>query len=165
MIRYVTVLVLSVFALGAWAQNPVPHQHSASPPNLIDGSKNPELVPDSTAYRLYLLTVSIPANSTEQDRAAQQAHLSKVGLPVNDLQRTIAALAAFRSQYDAWVGRYNATAAAQGNNFDPTPFLQQQEDIVQSTREVLRHSLSAIGMLKLHAHVQAEKRGMKVAAN
>ncbi len=75
MIRYVSLalLVLSVFALGTLAQNPVPHQHPMSPPNLIDGSKNPELVPDSTAYRLYLISVSIPANSTELDRVAQHA--------------------------------------------------------------------------------------------
>lgn len=64
MIRYVnTVVALFVIALGAWAQNSVPHQHSVAPSNLIDGSKNPELIPDSTAYRLYLLNASIPANS------------------------------------------------------------------------------------------------------
>src|SRR5258708_14842701 len=125
MIRYATVLVLSVFALGAWAQNPVPHQHLASPPNLIDGSKNPELVPDSTAYRLYLLTVSIPANSTEEYRKAQSAHLAKTGLGVNDLQSVLTVLTAFRSQYDAWLSRYNSAATAQGEKFDRTPFLQQ----------------------------------------
>jgi len=162
MARYLTVLVLSVFALGAWAQNPVPHQHSVAPANLIDGSENPELVPDSIAYRLYLLNVSIPANPTEEDRKIQSAHLAKAGVNVRDLQPVLAALAVFRSQYDAWLSRYNAAATAQGEKFDPTPFLQQREDIVQFTRDALQRSLSAQGMLRLDTRVRAEKKFMKV---
>jgi hypothetical protein len=162
---YVTALVLSVFALGAWAQNPVPHQHSVAPANLIDGSKNPELVPDSTAYRLFLLNHSVPTNSSEEDRKIQSAHLAKAKLDVNDWQPVLTVLASFRSQYDAWLSRYNAAATGQGASFDPTPFLQQREDLVQSTRDMLKRSLSAVGMLRLDAHVQTEKKFMQVAAN
>jgi hypothetical protein len=39
MIRYITVLVLSMFAFGAWAQtSPPQHQHNVAAPNLIDGA-------------------------------------------------------------------------------------------------------------------------------
>ena len=165
MIRYVTVLILSVFALGAWAQSPVPHQHPAAAANMVDGSKNPELIPDSTAYRLFLLNHSVRANSSEEDRKIQSAHLAKVGLDVNDWQPVLTVLASFRSQYDAWLSRYNAAATAQGENFNPTSFLQQREDVVQSIRDMLKRSLSPVGMLRLDAHVQTEKKFMQVAAN
>jgi hypothetical protein len=56
-------------------------------------------------------------------------------------------------------------AASQRANFDPTPFLQQREDIVQSTMDMLKRSLSAQGMLRIDAHIQTEKKFMQVAAN
>ena len=166
MYRLIMAVALLLALGGAWGQSPPPnHQHPASPPNLIDGAKHPELVSDAAAYRLYLITLSLPPNFNEQDRAAQQAHLSKIDLAANDLQAMTTVLAEFRSQYDAWISRYNAAATTQGNTFDPTPFLQQQEDIVQSTREMLKRTLSPKGMSKLHAHIQDEKKRMKVAGN
>ncbi|HVG90678.1 MAG TPA: hypothetical protein VNB54_04225 [Alphaproteobacteria bacterium] len=76
-----------------------------------------------------------------------------------------AVLAAFRSQRDAWLSKYNAEAAAQGSTFDQAPFLQQQEDLVNSTRAALAKSLSANGMARLSNHIQSEKKFMKVAVN
>lgn len=138
---------------------------SSDAANMVDGSQHPELIPDSTAYRLYLLTVSVPLNSTEGDRRVQSAHLAKAKLDANDLQSMTAVLAAFRSQHDAWVSKYNAQAAAQGATFDPTPFLQQQEDLVNSTRAALAKSLSEDGMARLSTHIQGEKKFMKVSVN
>jgi len=79
MIRCVTLLVLSVFALGTWAQTST-SQHQHPNENVVDGAKNPELIPDSTAYRLWLVTVSLPPNATEKERTFQQAHLKKLHL-------------------------------------------------------------------------------------
>jgi len=102
-----------------------------------------------------------------QDRIPGALRLgpSDVGLAVNDLQPTITALAAFRSQYDAWLSRYNAAATAQGAKFDPTLYLQQREDLVQSMRDTLKRSISAKGMLRFDTHVQTEKKFMKVAVD
>jgi hypothetical protein len=170
LLLFIAVVVILPFGASSAARIPhsrTPHspQSNASATNMIDGSQHPELIPDSTAYRLYLLTVSVPSNSTEGDRRVQSSHLAKAQLDANDLQSMTAVLAAFRSEHDAWLSKYNAEAAAQGATFDPTPFLQQQEDLVNSTRAALAKSLSANGMARLCQHVQGEKKFMKVAVN
>jgi hypothetical protein len=132
---------------------------------MVDGGTSPELISDATAYRLYLLTVSVPANSTEEDRSTQAAHLNKTGLKDKDLQSFLTILAEFRSEFEAWKDRFDGAARAQGPQFDPKPFLQQREDIVHATRIMIGKSLSAEGVSRLNSHIQAEKRFMKVAAN
>lgn len=52
-------LILSMLALGAWAQTSPP-QHIHPNVTVVDGAIRPELIPDSTAYRLWLITVSLP---------------------------------------------------------------------------------------------------------
>jgi hypothetical protein len=42
-------------------------------------------------------------------------------------------------------------------------FLAQQDEIVESTRDALKAELSEGGMARLQAHVEREKRNMKVA--
>ena len=165
MIKYITaVLAVSVLAVGAWAQSPQ-HQHNIAASNMIDGAVHPELIPDSTAYGLYLLTVSVPANATEKQRKVQQAHLAKANLKDQDEASLQIVLTEFRSQYEAWVTRWNAAAEAQKEAFDPKPFLQQQADVIQNTRALLEKVLTKEGMTRLHNHIQDEKRNMRVAAN
>lgn len=170
LLLFIAVMVILPFGTSSasrlsHARTPHSPQSNAPAANMIDGSQHPELIPDSTAYRLYLLTVSVPSNSTEGDRRVQSSHLAKAELDGNDLQSMIAVLAEFRSQHDAWLSKYNAEAANQGATFDPTPFLQQQEDLVNSTRAALAKSLSANGIARLSNHIQREKKFMKVAVN
>ena len=145
----------------------IPHspQSNAAAANLIDGSQHPELIPDSTAYRLYLLTISELPNASEQDRNRQNAHLAKLRLNDKDRQTLITVLAEFKSQHTTLVNRYNqaATAAlARGIQPDPTTFLQQRDDLVQATQNAIQRILGADGMLRLDAHVQAEKQRMTI---
>ena len=49
------------------------HVHSSQPADVIDGAKQPELIPDAVAYRLYFVTVSETPNAS---REAQHASLS-----------------------------------------------------------------------------------------
>src|SRR5271170_1678306 len=137
MIRYVTLLVLSVFAFGAWAQtSPPQHQH----PNVtvVDGAKNPELIPDSTAYRVWLVTVSLPPNAAERERTFQQAHLKKLQLTSTDSLTLLSVLEDFKSKYLSLIASYNESAKAallHGGQADQKSFLQQRDDLVASTRD------------------------------
>jgi hypothetical protein len=164
MSRFITVVAL-LFAPTVWAQAPPQHQHATTESNMVDGSVHPELIPDSVAYRLYLLTVSLPLNPTDQDRKFQQAHLAKTNLGQNDIQNLQIVLAEFRSEFEAWKNRFDAAATKQGSQFDPTPFLQQRDDITQNTRTALAQSLSSDGLIRLNNHIQSEKKNMRVAAN
>ena len=159
MIRYVTLFVLSVFAFGAWAQtSPPQHQHQATAATVVDGDKNPELIPDSTAYRLWLVTVSPSPNATEKQRMFQQAHLSKLQLTSTaDSVQLTAILTEFKSQYLSMIARYNESAKAHGNRADQKLFLQQLDDLVSSTRAAIAQRLTLEGAASIDAHVQGEK--------
>jgi len=161
MIRYViSALGLFVFALGTWAQNP-PHQHAET---VIDGAKNPELIPDSTALRLWLVTVSELPNATAQDSDRQRAHLA--GLKLNELdhlQLTIL-LADFKGQYLNLIERYNESAKAalaHGGQPDPKLFLQQSDDLVQATKAAIALRLPQCAS-RVDAQVQEQKNHIQL---
>jgi len=154
-----TMIVLLVFALGARGQNSPPH-HQLAAPNMIDGAAHPELIPDSTAYRLYLVAVSTGQNPTEAEQTHQRAHLMRTGLVDTDRQILTGVLSDFRAKYDALVADYNASAKADSTT-DVHTLLKKLDDLVQSTRDTIGARLSAGGAAKLHAFVVSEKKNMK----
>jgi hypothetical protein len=166
MIRYATVLLLSMFAFGAWAQSSPPtYQHNITTPNLIDGAVHPELIPDSVAYRLYFVTVSTGVNPTEAEQTHQRMRIVGTGLKNTDHQTLVSILSGFRAKYDALVDKYNTSAkeaAARNQTTDARPLLKEIDDLVQSTRDVISVQLSSEGSAKLHAFVVSEKKNMKM---
>lgn len=162
MTRYVTaVACVLVFAFGARAQSSPPqHQHNVTTPNVIDGAVHPELIPDSIAYRLYLVALSTGPNATQAQVTSQRAHVMRTGLADTDQQMFISILSDFRTKYDVLVADYNAAAKA-----DPTTdvhtLLKKLDDLVQSTRDTISVRLSSQGAAKLHAFVVSEKKNMK----
>lgn len=163
MARYVTTIVSALmFAFGTWAQaSPPQHQHDITAPNLIDGAAHPELIPDSVAYRLYLVAVSTNPNPTEVEQTHQRAHLIRTGLTDTDRQMLTSILSDFRTKYDALVKEYNDSAKA-----DPTSnvhtLLKKIDNLVQSTRDNISVRLSSHGAAKLHAFVISEKKNMRM---
>lgn len=166
MIRYVTLFVVSVFAVGTWAQSPQHHAIDPSQVTVVDGSKNPELIPDSTAYRLWLLTVSLPPNATDADRTLQQAHLSKLRLLADaDRLALLSVLTEFKSKYLALVGNFNEAETAallKGNHADKASFLRQREALVSDTRITIKQLLTPDGADRVDAHVKGEKQHMQI---
>ena len=141
------------------------HVHSSQPADVIDGAKQPELIPDAVAYRLYFVTVSETPNASREAQQRQLAYLSKVGLKDNDLQWTISILENFKTKYNDLVAEYNKSAVAaekEGGTPDYQTFAFHRDELVRVTREDLRSFLTADGIASLDAHVSNEKRHMKV---
>ena len=72
--------LLLAFEVGAFAQMLPPDinmsdMHSAPSAPVIDGAKNPELIPDSTAYRLFFVTTADSATATDAEKVRHRAHL------------------------------------------------------------------------------------------
>jgi len=155
------MIVLPVFALGTWAQtSPPKHQHLDVPVTVVDGAKNPELIPDSTAYRVWLVTVSLPSNATDKERAFQQAHLRKLQLSGADYSTLLSVLSDFKDQYLTLIASFNESAKAallHGSQPDQQSFLQLRDDLVSSTRASIAQRLSPDGAARVEAHVQGEK--------
>ncbi len=122
----------------------IPHQHGAASP-LIDGAVHPELIPDSLAYRLYLVAVSTQQNPTDAERKGQQAHLMKTGLQSSDRDNLFGVLSDFRTQYDELVRQYNESAKAalaRNEMADIHSLLRSLDALVQSTRDMLKLRLT-----------------------
>ena len=163
---YVKIIVRS-FALlivtttASWAQSP-PHQHPKA--DIIDGSVNPQAIPDSVAYRLYFVAVSELPTSLPSRR--QHAHLLSAGLKENDIQATAKILASFKTQYAALIAQYNASPEVLNNTNDGLPlFLAKRDALVQETRDALKAALTPTGMTTLDTHIKQEKAMMKIAAS
>lgn len=100
-------IVLSILLCASstviFAQN----EHQLSHPQaVINGSRHPDLIPDSTAYRLVLIAVSELPNPTAEQTIRQRSYSKNIGLSVADSQAAIPVLAAFKAQYTALCDEY-----------------------------------------------------------
>jgi hypothetical protein len=156
-----------MFAFGAWAQtSPPQHQHNVTAPKIIDGAAHPELIPDSVAYRLYLVAVSTGQNPTESDQKTQRAQLGQTGLDDIDRQVLTSILSEFRVKYDSLVAEYNDSAKkalARNEMTDVRDLLKKIDELVQSTRDNISTRLSSKGAAKLNSIIVSEKKNMKVS--
>jgi hypothetical protein len=114
MVRLIVAMFLSLSALTLGTASSDVHMHpvsQASPP-MIDGALHPELIPDSLAYRLYLVALSVPGNSVEADRTRQQNQLAQMGLREDEQEIVRTIVTDFRSNYEAAIAQYNQKATS-----------------------------------------------------
>lgn len=136
------------------------------PPDVIDGSKEPKLIPDVVAYRLWFVAVALPPSATDAQQARQEAQLIAAGLKGQDIVQAANILATFKTSYDYLIGSYNdsvAEANKMGEAPDLQSFLGQRDALVETTRNALNGTLSAAGMQALEKYVQSQKADMRVA--
>jgi hypothetical protein len=140
------------------------HKHPGlAPTQQIDGSINPEKIPDLTAYRLFFLVASTPPNPKPAELVRQSAQVDKIALSDEDHQLLISILNEFRVEYTDLIAQYNQAAKAAvaiGKIPDSKAFLVTRDNLVQATRDKLK-ALTQNGMSQLDMHVQREKRHMK----
>jgi len=163
--------LLLAFGVGAFAQMLPPDitmpedMHTSAHVPVIDGFVNPELISDSTAYRLFFVSVAEGANPAPEEVSRHKSHLAKVGLKDNDGQSLAEVLRTFKQQYDDLVKNYNGVADVailRGEAPDYSAFLRQREALVQSTRDKLKQVLTPEALTKLDGFVQGEKQKMKI---
>jgi len=79
------------------------HQHDSSVELkvVIDGAKNPELIPDDLAMRHFLLSIAESRNPSATDVDRRASHLRAVGLSEADNAGLIRALDGVREEIDA----------------------------------------------------------------
>lgn len=133
---------------------------------MVDGAANPELVPDSVAFRLYFVAVSQKPNPTPEEATRQMAHIRRIGLEDTDQRALIDTLTDFKTRYDAMITQFNAIAEADtaaGIKPDTATFLLNRDKLVQEVRDAIASALSQEGVAKLTNHVQSEKKNMKVS--
>jgi len=133
---------------------------------MIDGSVHPEMIQDKDAYRLFLRAAALGPYPTTEEKKRQRAILAPAKLNETELATAINILQNFKTEYEAAIQRWNATAEAANARDtlpDINPFLLERDAIVQSAKQKLEGAISPHSMARFHAYVQGEKSKMKVA--
>jgi hypothetical protein len=159
------LVTMSLSAQSLQAHGPHDMSTMQAPNEVIDGAKTPELIPDETAYRMFLVVASEPLDASPQRKARQRAVLGPMQLSDKEYSAAVEVLAKFKAQYNAMIEHYNKSveeANAAGRSTDIASFRAQLDALVQATRQGLAAKLAPDTMTRFHAHVQGEKRFMKV---
>lgn len=145
-------------------------QTRPDPPGTIDGATNPEMIPDSTAYRLLFKVLA--GRQTENEKIKVQHYLrqSQPGLKDEDINALLAAA----DEYQAHVGLLDKQAKEIKDRHWPNPapdvmenlrrLQEQKEARVQQVIASLQHRLSADGLRSIERHIHERvKRRVKIS--
>ncbi len=154
MLRKITLFIIACLAINltAFAQA---DKRAVFPSGAIDGSANPELIPDIVAYRLFFSVVdegpqSVSGSSANLS-AKQKAKLSPIQLNDTDQQTICETLSAFKGNL------VNAVAGKSGASSSPS-----LDDVTQNALNALKSKMSSDGFQRLKGHVQEQKKYMKI---
>lgn len=126
---------LLIGSLAAYAQTS--HNHplatpTTNDPGIIDGAKSPELIPELTAWRLWLLAVSATdAQHPELDDQRQTAFLNAAGFRTTELYNCKQVLAHFRADYAQLIEDHNKLIEAGKTDGE---FLARRDALVDAAR-------------------------------
>jgi hypothetical protein len=119
-------------------------------PVVVDGSKNPQNIPDALAYSHFFSAVAAHPNPTPQEQGRQNAQLLPLSLSAVDQQNLVQALAAFRTGLDP----IEAALLAQPTPAQVAGLRQQKATLVASTMTNISSSLTAGGFGNLDQYVK-----------
>lgn len=153
--RFRTLLILSLFGTPAVLLCQTRAAGWTLPPGFVDGSKNPELIPDTAAYRLVFLSLTVSPSADEKALAKQGALLAQVGLSEPDATTMKQTVAAFGNDYSAWRARSSSVAIATQSEAERTALVRQYQTLLFA-------KLSANGAVQLVQFVQRAKKRMAV---
>lgn len=119
-------------------------------PVLVDGSKNPEKIPDTLAYQHFFAAVAAHPTPTAYEQGRQSTQLGPLQLTAADRATLITALAGFQTQLDSI-----ASAVLVAATPDQLTSLQAQKvALAAATLASLRQTLTPDGASRLDHHIQ-----------
>jgi hypothetical protein len=158
------VFVVAVCAMKAQQSDMSTHEvHDST--ELIAGTHHQELVPDLTAWRLYLLSL----RGTDPDHVgksvASSSQLRRLKLDREHTERFTLEVVKFKTRYDNFISEYNEivyAALRRGEMPDFETLLRERDTIVADTQERIKVALGDTNYGQLHAVIDSEKLRMKV---
>jgi hypothetical protein len=173
---FIAALIVALYSVretGAQGDTPFAHvQHiatKAEPPGVIDGKKNPELIPDEVALRMIVLAAAEPADASEAQKERALAKLRPIGLSDLDTLALMNLLGEFRARTDE-VNKQIADVRVRA----PIPhsasteykllveLSTQKRQIADDTVAALPARLSQEGLAKLSVYLPEVKKGIKI---
>src|ERR1700685_1568486 len=119
-------------------------------PVIVDGSKNPELIPDTLAYQHLFAAFAAHPTPAAQEQGRQDAQLGPLQLAVADRATLVTTLAGYRVQLD----QFASAVLAAGTPDALAGLLAQKSALVVTTLASLRQALTSDGASRLDQYVQ-----------
>jgi hypothetical protein len=123
-------------------------------PVLVDGSKNPDGIPDETAYRHFIKSITISTKPAVADAARRDAFLAAVGLSAGDRAASMNAVASVRQELDEIFARKMRLAAAPGADAQVQALTAQEHRALDAARSRLTDALSVEGKDSLDNYIR-----------
>ncbi|HEX4133763.1 MAG TPA: hypothetical protein VHY84_04005 [Bryobacteraceae bacterium] len=119
-------------------------------PVVVDGSKNPEKIPDTLAYQHFFAAFAAHPTPTAQEQGRQNAQLGPLQLAAADRATLVRTLAAFRVQLD----QIASAVLVAGTPVALAGLQTQKSTLVVTTLASLRQALTSDGASRLDQYVQ-----------
>jgi hypothetical protein len=144
--RVGSALLLLSFASAQTTTTPTTSQ--VRMPGAVTGAQ----VPDSVAYRMVFLSLSVPVKPTKDDLAIQKSIAASIGLNEADTAALLLDVSDFKTKYADFYAQL-------GTSMIPTAlaFRSRRDGLVQEGRSDLQSHLSSAGLAGLDAFVVREK--------
>jgi len=150
---YIVAAFLACQALFAQHVHPMssPGTGPGGLPVTVDGSKNPQNIPDALAYSHFFTAFAAHPSPTPQEQGRQNAQFTSLQLAAGDSAALIGLLANFRVQLDQLESAFTSAATTP----NALASLQAQKGaLVASTRANLQQSLTPAGATRVDQYVQ-----------
>lgn len=145
-----------------YGQQIPPH---TSIPGAIDGSKTPELIPDSVAFRMFFEAISEPPLPTAEQVRRQRSKLLRARLSEEDLNAVQSEMEEFHTAVQQLKLDYAAAlkAASMGSQqFDAQAWQARRDAITDSARLALQQHMTPSGFKNLESFIRSRKVNMIV---
>jgi hypothetical protein len=129
-----------------------PHHQTGT---MINGSTNPEQIPDTVILRLWLDMHT----HNGQIKSFSDARLTSV-----DTTALTSIMKSYRSQLDALRNPYNE-AVESGGSYDRTAYWDARISLINTTWAAIQTNLSSVGFAQFKTYLESKKAGAQVSPN
>jgi hypothetical protein len=159
-LKVLTLLILVASSVSMLAQT-IAISHSPDPDGTIDGAKNPELISDEIAWRMFLLSNAESQTPTAEEVHRQLVKLSVIHLPNADRDFMINQLAKFHTNVTT-LDRAITSSASANLGLDVQAGQDARRQLFASVRSQIMSGISAEGTKAMNEHIQNIKRNIKI---
>jgi hypothetical protein len=117
----------------------------------VDGSVNPERIPDDLAWRHFLCAVASHSSPTAAESKLQKAQLIPLGLEASDSQLLTIELGRMQTQIDSIQSSMETTNPGDASSL--SALKQQRDALVAQTIVKVNSILSADGLSRLRTYI------------
>ena len=117
---------------------------------IVDGSKNPEQIPDALAWRHFLVALATHEQPTAQEQLRQQAQFAPLVLATADAQQIAGLLGKMMTQLEAIE---KARENSNGANSTLATLKAQEDAAIASTTAAVQAAVSSDGLSRLSGYI------------